>query len=408
MNIAQMKSMDVEAEISVTMYDELGQIHALRSAWEALAEHDQDSGVYLSWGWMQAMFAERPGEWRVLALADPTDATALCAVLPLRVKHRWSKSNAAFQTELSAAGRLGFSEYTGILCDPARERWAIAALALALQEMPWSRLSLRYEPTGRRLRQLAAALDPGRVEVSWPEHRINDGAVNQLVSPKINLPDRPEAFGAMLSRSRRQKLARNRRAVAADDSLTIGCATAQSFGADRDGLLQLWRSRWGGEMSARRLDRGSRSYGRLIDRAQALGILYSIALRRDGELVGAQAHILDRKTRQMIFVVGGRDPNETELDVGLLLHGAAIEQAIADGFDKYDFGHGDESYKFGYAATAKPSYYLEARRRSQGGSGFDLSGLPEALRLTRGMVRDGKHDEAIAALREIETLLTGE
>ena len=392
--------------LAIEVVDTLAGFGAMKGAWEALAARDTASGFYLSWDWLARLFAQNPGRWLVLALRDPLHPGRLVAALPLRTSLRWSRTRMGFQTQLSAAGRLGFSEYTGFLCDPARETWAIPALGAALATMPFERFSLRYEPTLSRLRRFAAVFEPELFEVTWPEHRINGGETNQLVAPRVALPADFDSYTAGLSRNRRKKLFKARRALEADGSLHFRLPDAASFEADRDALLALWQTRWDGQMPADRIAETARAYGVWLDRCWSLGVLYMPMLWQGDRMIGALGNVMDRARGQMICVVTGRDMAEETLEIILLMHAEAIESAIAQGFSTYDFGHGDEPYKYSFGAEDKPLGYVDIRRRSRAPGGrFEPAGAAQGFGLVRSLVRQGRAEEALAALTELEATI---
>ena len=389
--------------IQIEVVEEMSAMHSLRPAWDALLARDPDSGFYLSWEWMASLFEDNPGNWCVLCLWDPTAPDALCGVLPMRRRLYWSKSRRAFQTQLAGAAKLGLGEFCGILCDPQRERWTTAALALALNQMTWSHLSLRYEPTGRRLRMLAASLPKEDFSVKWPDYTINDGATNQLVLPQIELPATMEEYLASLSRNRRQKLTRARRLMSGDAPMQIRLPEPETFEGMRDTVLTLWQARWAEEMSTKRLENLVGYYGTFLDRVWKLGVLYMPTLWQNDEMIGALAHVADQGTKRMTFVVGARRTDAKDSELGLLQHGLAIEHAIGEAFKFYDFGHGDEPYKYSYGATDKQLAYVEvSRRNAQEAQTIELSYFPTALRRLQRLLGSGDIKGATSAAAQLE------
>jgi CelD/BcsL family acetyltransferase involved in cellulose biosynthesis len=406
MCVNQMSPKPQSDALSIEVIEAFAEFEALRGAWHALSARDPASGFYLSWDWLAQLFRDNPGRWRVLVLRDPDWPDRLIAALPLRVSLRWSGSRKTFQTMLSAAGRLGFSEYTGFLCDPAHERWAIAALGSALSTMPFERVSLRYEPTVGRLRRFAAAFEPQMFESTWPDHRINGGETNQLVAPQIVLPDSFDSYTASLSRNRRKKLFKARRALEGDSGLHFRLPDATSFDADRDAVLTLWRMRWDGQMSADKVADTSRAYGVFLDRCWALGVLHMPMLWQGDRMIGALGNVMDRGRGQMTCVVTGRDTEENTLEIILLMHAHAIESAISQDFSTYDFGHGDEPYKYSLGARDVALGNISIRRRSRAPGGrFDPVGFGPALARVRSLIRSGKTADAQAALTQLQDLL---
>lgn len=395
-----------DAPLQIELVDDMPAMKRLRPAWDALLRKDPDSGFYLSWEWMASLFEVHPGSWCVLCLRDPEDPRALCAVLPMRRRLYWSRSRRVFQAQLAAASRLGMGEYTGILCDPARERWAMAALGLALGQMDWSHFEIKYEPTGRRLRMLAAALPKAGFNVTWPTHRINGGKTNQLVVPQIELPDTMEAYYASLSANRRQKLTRARRQMEADPSIQSRLPTPETFHAMRDDVLALWRKRWEGDLSSARIEYLTGQYALFLDRVWNIGALYMPTLWQGEEMIGALSHVADRDSRRMTSVFGARRMGEEKLDIGRLQRGLAIEHAIDEGFRFYDLGHGDETYKYNFATGDRKLAYVEVTRRNMKAAHMiPPEYLGSAMRRLRRLIDREDIKGATAAAAQIEKAL---
>ncbi len=84
-----------------------------------------------------------------------------------------------------------------------------------------------------------------------------------------------------------------------------------------------------------------------------------------------------------------------------------IAWAISQGFICYDFGHGNERYKYSYGAEDLQTLYFEIRRTEPDDAGvLDVLCLAEALRRTETFIRDGKTDRAARACAQLSDLLT--
>ncbi|WP_170311767.1 GNAT family N-acetyltransferase [Sulfitobacter sabulilitoris] len=386
------------------MIDDLAGFKALRPAWEDLHARDPQAGVFLSWDWLYQLFADNHGQWRVLAATDPNQPDRFTAFLPLRYRLHWSSAQRRFQAYIAAAGRLCFSEYTGFVCDPdpLREAQALTALGQCAAQLPWARLSLRYEPTGHRLVRFAAALGGRGFDVAWPPYTINDGATNQLLCPQIALPASHDAYLAGLSRNTRKKIRKATRRHIDSGVVRVGSAADTDPQDVRERLLALWSARWAAENSPARLDLIAGKYRTMMIRAEALGLLYMPSLWRGDRMLGALAFVIDAPRGMAHCLLTGRDDRVDDLDIGLLMHSQAIHAAISAGLRTYDFGHGTEAYKYHYGAVDRAVGYLAVTRRdADADTRFDPLLLPQALARTAEMLGRGRTRDAQAALSQL-------
>ena len=148
--------------LKVFSFETVETMARLRPAWEDLEARDPEGTIYLSWRWMNAAFTAFPGQWRVLAVRE---GGQLVALLPLKYRVHWSNSQARLVSEIEAAGRLLYSEYTGFLCDPACEGAALRVLAANLKKHPWSSFSLKYEASAGRMTQFLSHFPKERFDV---------------------------------------------------------------------------------------------------------------------------------------------------------------------------------------------------------------------------------------------------
>jgi CelD/BcsL family acetyltransferase involved in cellulose biosynthesis len=378
---------------------------AVRDAYEALHQRDPDAGVFLSWGWLVRIFDDMPGDWCVLAVEDTRVPEGFSAFLPLHRSLHWSKTNLSFQTRYTAAGRLGLSDYVGFVCAPEHEVEALETLGDFVAGAPWARFTLRYEPTGRRSEIFASRFQDDDVLVEWAEHRINDGATNQMVCPVLDLSDSYEDYLSTLRPRARKNLRRAERALEEMGGCDFRVSTAATLEQDCAALMALWERKWADQKSETRLTDLRDRYAAFLKRGQELGLLYVVSLWQGERMLGALAHLVDRDARLLHSVIEGRDPGFPDLGIGLLLHHFAIRKAIEAGCTAYDFGHGDAEYKYRLGAEDQHVTYLTlVRQAGEGAQWIDPGMMQSALRRTEGFLRRNRVDFARAALRQLAEL----
>ena len=383
------------AALSVDVISRWEEFAMLRPHWQALAARDPEAGLFLGWDWLAEGFAAHPGRWRVLIVHR---GARLVAALPLKSRLHWSRSAAEFQTEYEAGGRLIWSEYTGLICDPAEEAAAIALIGRRLRAMPWMRLSLRYVESEDRARRLLAQFPPEGYSGRLADYRINGGRTDNLICPRVPLPaDFDSYLAALPSRNMRAKIRRFRRRDLDSGALRLSQADATDPRADIDRVLALWRAKWAPQKGAETARRVAGNYRDMLLAAHRTGTLYLPMLWRGDRLLGGLGHVIDRATGRAHFILAGRDETADEPGIGVLLHAESIRWAIGQGLRIYDFGHGDEAYKFGFGAEARRVSYLTLRRRSATPARLRLDPGARAAALARILAFIEAQDPARAA-----------
>jgi len=394
--------------IGVEVIGSWPEFEVLREPWQALERRDPQGSVFLSWHWLAEAFRTHPGRWRVILAYR---GGRLLGALPLKSRVHWSSTKSVFETEYEAGGRLIWSEYTGILCDPDWENAAIARIAQRAQSLPWARLSLRYLAPRARGETFLRAFPDDRFSADWRGYRINGGETDNLLCPQVPLPHSHAAYlNGLSSKNTRQKIRRFTRRHLDSGELRISEAdTARGMQRDLDNLLQFWVANWSGQKGRARAERAAGNYREVLGVARRLGLLFLPVMWRGDRPLGGLAHIVDPWLGRVHFIVAGRDSTAAEPYIGLLLHSESIRWAIEKGYDLYDFGHGNEPYKYSFGATDREVGYLSLRRRSADSATprFDPLCTAQALRRTRAMIEDGQTERAAAACAQLAALFEG-
>jgi CelD/BcsL family acetyltransferase involved in cellulose biosynthesis len=400
-----MKHATIPAPLTVDVVADVPAFDALRADWQALEACDPQATVFLSWDWLAEAFRSAPYGWSVIVVREATPPHRALCILPLKYGTRWSRSNAEFQTEVQAGGRLLWSEYVGFLCDPDQEDAALDLAAAQLARMPWTRLSMRYVAQADRCRRFTDALVARGIEVRYRDYSINGGETDNLRCPAVTLPGVFDAYLASLSRNRRQQYNRFRRRFLDTEEYRITEATGDTIHADLDALLRFWKAKWRVQKGHDRAERVAENYRRILLAAHRTRCLYLPVLHGTDGPLGALGHVVDHARGRVHFLIVGRDEGAAEPFVGAALHFHAIRWAIAQGYGTYDFCHGDEPYKYGYGAVDTEVLYFEARRREPG-LVFDSLCTGAALHQMSDFIAEGRRDRAAAACAQLAALLS--
>lgn len=382
------------------------EFEVLKAPWQALERRDPEYSVFLSWAWLAEAFRANPGRWRVV-VAHRDDR--LLGVLPLKTRVHWSGSRQRFETEFEAGGRLIWSEYTGFLCDPDHAETVLPHLARRVQHMPWARMSLRYVMPEQRAAAFLAAFPENRYSARWRDYRINRGETDNLLCPQVALPNDYETWlDALPSRNTRQKIRRfARRYLDSGEIRVTTASTAGGIARDLDHLIRLWLAKWREQKGDDSAQRAANNYREMLGAARRLGLLHLPVLWRDDRPLGVLAHVLDPSMGRVHFIAAGRDTTTEAPYVGLLLHSESIRWAIEMGYRTYDFGHGNEPYKYSFGASDRQVGYFTLRRRSADRTAprFDPLCIGPALRRAETMAKSGDSAAVAAACGQLAKLV---
>jgi CelD/BcsL family acetyltransferase involved in cellulose biosynthesis len=238
----------------------------------------------------------------------------------------------------------GISDYLDGLFEAGFEQPAVKESMKWLNEFGWDACDLSDLPSSSPF--LSAALPPG-----WT---ANTAA--QDVCPVLRLPKKPAELEQMIPARQLQKLRYYRARALRECRMEIECANEENFPEFFRLFLKLHGQRWA--------ERGER--GVLADPAvesfhfEAAGafardkMLRLYLLRLGAETAGALYVFMHR--RRAYYYLAGFDPKLKAFSPGMLLIGHAIEQAILEGAEEFDFLRGRERYKYAWGAADRSTF----------------------------------------------------
>ncbi|MGO4908110.1 GNAT family N-acetyltransferase [Pseudorhodobacter sp. W20_MBD10_FR17] len=397
-----------EPELYVDVIDTYEDFLKLQNAWQELESLDPEGTIFLTWDWMAQVLHNKLYRWSILVVREIGLAGKVVCILPLKYRVRWSASRNEFQTELEAAGRLLFSEYTGFICDPRQEARALAAAAKHLCGMPWTKLSMRYVAQPRRCHLFTDVLAAHGVSASYKDYVINNNETNNLLCPQVSLPNDFDTYlETQIGSSKRQEYNRIKSRLTDDWDYEITCTTTATLDDDLDMLLTHWKSKWVGKKGEKQADRVTQNYRDILKAAHRSDALFLPVLRKGNTVLGALGHVLDDANGSVHFIVAGRNIEAKESFIGSALHFFSIAWAIDQGFTCYDFCHGNEPYKYKYGAKDREVLYFEARRQTlQDDLILDSICIGSALKKVEEFLREGKTDQAARACAQFAKLFS--
>jgi CelD/BcsL family acetyltransferase involved in cellulose biosynthesis len=308
-----------------------------REAWERVYTSDRHAMLFLSWPWLRAHFATVQYEWLVLAFR-PDDASPYAAFLPL-VLAKYPRRGIVLDRELFMGG-YPRADYTGLLALPDYERDAIDAFGRHIaQRLAWDNFRLN-DVVDPRIADLVAAFS-GDGAYTVAERRPEP-------APYVRLPSTWDEYLAGLSRQDRKRLRASIRDAERLPGYRVVHATSDDLDEQIETLLVLHQRRWGGDLL-----RARRRFRQLFRECFRAGCLYLVSAWDGSTPVASQVCFTDDRTRSMVSYLAGYNPDYAKIGPGRVLDAQSIRDAIERDYTVYDFGHGDEPYKFGFGAETR-------------------------------------------------------
>jgi hypothetical protein len=362
--------------VQITVIESYADFKALEDNWNSVYVADPFAQYFMSWTWFSRIFQEYPGEWRVLAAKSLTEPETYVGFFPINVITIWSERRNQFRNELNLAGTLYWSQYTGFLCDPEWDEIAIPSFSNKVQELNWSRISLKYiYASDARISLFIDAFDKEQFKTTEHERWINKGQTNNLICPYIELPSDYDTYlQSFISSNTRQKIRRYTRKLEASDEFYITDADADTADRHIDILMEFWLAKWSAS-KGRKAAGLARKFRRILNHGIKSESLHLPILWHGNTPLAAIGNFVDWEKRNVFFFVTGRDEQRKENWIGLILNVHCIRWAIDNRMKTYDFCHGNEAYKYSYGATDRLLKHIVVRHRS----GVNLNGLLDPL-----------------------------
>jgi CelD/BcsL family acetyltransferase involved in cellulose biosynthesis len=246
----------------------------------------------------------------------------------------------------------GVSDHVDLLAQRGMEdEVAEAALAwLAERADEWDTVDFRDLPPDSALP--AASLPDG----------IAGETEEDVPCPVLALPPRVEELGDAIPSAFLKKLRYHRRRLEREFAVELIRADDRNLAELLDALVDLHSARWRGRGEPGVLDEPAmRAFHHEVTAAfHARGLLRLYALRLDGRI--AAVHYGFAARGRAFYYLGGFDPAHGRLNVGTVMVGHAIEEAVREDLREMDFLRGREPYKYAWGATDRSAHRLRLRR----------------------------------------------
>jgi CelD/BcsL family acetyltransferase involved in cellulose biosynthesis len=319
---------------------------ALAAEWDTLARRGMTDTPFQTLAYQQSWWTNlHPQSGQLFTFAARDDQGALQGIASL-----YHHENA-----LHFNGCVEETDYLDLIAtaDDAPEVWAGVLDAIAAAELPaWQTIDLCNIPAASATR---AALPAAAVAQGY---QVAEQVME--VCPVITLPGTFDDYLESLDSKQRREISRKlRRAEAAGVTTTVVGPEDDVHAAVATFLDLLQRSTF---EKRDWLNDGRRAvFHEVAEAAQAAGTLQLMFLDVDGDRAAGLFNF-DYNGRIWVYN-SGLDPTQySALSLGVVLTAAAIQKAIEDGRQTFDFLRGDEEYKYRFGAEDTQVYRLTLTR----------------------------------------------
>ena len=338
--------------VRVDRVDDEPGFRALAADWDALLEASCARNLFLSWEWVSLWWAVYGRGDRLHLLVARDGDGRLLGIAPLK-KRRLSVLGVGLGdvVEFIGAGGDVTPERLDFIVRRGAEESVASAMIAALYDDP--------AVAGLDLKPLAdtSTIRPWLLAALRDHGTHPPGETPHSVCPVLALPATWEAFQLGRSRNYRKKIGEYQRRCVRDFGATVRLsATPGELDRDMSVLIDLHARRWNGTSRAFRTPEYIEFHRRFAARLLVAGQLRLFVLEsRDGPLAALYCFA---QGGRYYFYQSGRDPERSRHRPGLVLMHAAIQQAIAEGAEVFDFLSGGEAYKYIWACEEQGSVQL--------------------------------------------------
>lgn len=323
--------------MEIKLIKSIDQFNKLKQNWNDVYLEDPHATVFTSWTWMRGWLETTLYDWQVLAIR-PNSALPYVGFMVLGASSIGSFRFNIVRSNLHMGGNP-ISDHTGFVCLPDYIDVAIPAFAKFIQEqMRWNTFSVMD------------VFDP-RIDLflqCFPSGRFHVKELEGASCPYILLPNTWDQYlNSFLSVNTRKNLKYYTTKVEHLKGFRVVHAQTDNLETHIDILLKFWQKRWG--LTSGQTERYHALYRRCFEE----NTLWLTTLWAEETPVAGVAGILDQKLKTFILYTPVFNDTFSKYSPGKVMVGYSIRYAIENGFQIYDFGVGDEQYKFSFGAQER-------------------------------------------------------
>jgi CelD/BcsL family acetyltransferase involved in cellulose biosynthesis len=320
---------------------------ALGPAWDALAKEARLSHPFVSHLWTRTFWEAFGGSARLMVLVVH-DGPRVVAIAPLA---RSTRRVLGLPYRVIGTIRNPHSPRCDLLVADRAEEACDAILGhLIGHAASWDVLELAHLPA-RSAAFAAMRASAGRAG-------LKTGVRDLGGSPFITLPERWDGFMTSLPTRHRANLRSRRGRLERIGPVRLENITRGVSGRDVEDAFRLEAAAWKGSAGSAIVSDASTSqfYRALAARADALGWLVLQFLTVGGKRVAAAFTL--RYANRVHVLKSGYDPDFSAYSPGNLLCQLALEDAVGDGLQEYDFLGDSDPWKMVWTSSVRPHRWL--------------------------------------------------
>jgi CelD/BcsL family acetyltransferase involved in cellulose biosynthesis len=337
--------------MAVQWIQKAGEFDSIHEEWDALLAASETDNVFLTWDWLHTWW-NHLRDRRELRVAVLRRQGQLAALAPFVVRPRSLKRLSPFPVvEFLGSGTVG-SDYLDLIVREGDEEESLGEFAHSLTCAGLMLELSQVKNCGSLVTYLARRMQ----RLGW---RSSESRVNTC--PFIDLRGHSwPSYLATLSSEHRYNVQRKIKNLAKNFDVTFQQADDEpSREAALRLLIALHQERWKehGTSDAFHTPQHISFHREFTTRALRRGWLRLYTLCLNGQPASSLYGL--RYGRTFSFYQSGFDPQYGRHSVGLVTMAMAIQQAIEEGAEEFDFLHGAESYKFHWAKQTRDLARIE-------------------------------------------------
>jgi len=365
------------ASLSVKLVSTPTELEVLAADWRRLHGEAAVASVFNDWAWLTAWWRHY-GVRRELRVLVATRGEAIVGVLPAYLETTLQLGLPARLLRLIGDGGDTYPDDLGPLFAPGQEAAVGRALAAAALRLPGYDVARLADIDG-------SSAFPAAFIAAAQAAGLNCSRERGQHIAYVRLPRDWSAFLSSVTGHRRAQMRRNRAKLErAHPTRFFVWSGAERLGSAIERLGELHRQRWGAASSAFASTQYREVHLATMRDALARGRLRLYCL----EIAGAIAAMLYAyRLRNRIFVVqAGFDPQYAQWRPGSVLLDHALEHAIGECNEIFDFLRGEHDYKDRLATDWRETVCVSAYRPTIGAAAFRARHV--YLARTRATVRN--------------------
>jgi len=321
----------------IDIINTIEQFEKLKKNWDDVYSADPNTTIFTSWAWLRGWIESTSYDWSIITV-KPNSISPCIAFMPIGI-HSIRKFK-FYYIRMLFMGGYPWSDHEGFVCLPEYVDKAIPAFANYIQKnIKWDTFIMQnvFDP---RLDLFLKYISPKKFEVL---------ELDSTSCPYVLLPDNWNQYlQKSISSTTRKNLKYYTKKIESFNEFRVIHAQADNLDNQIETLLTFYQTRWGPK-SKDILN----SYITLFRRCFENNILWLTTIMDGTTPIAGLAAFLDHKMKIFTNYTPVFNNKFEKQSPGKVMIGYSIRYAIENGFRIYDFGAGNEEYKFSFGTAER-------------------------------------------------------